>query len=60
MPKQYGGVSQTHHENAAHVETMDAVEVADALDTSSDEETVETAQELAHVLQSHKATCDVA
>ena len=56
MPKQYGGVRQTHHTDTAHVDTMDTIKAADDLDTSSDEDTEETAWELACVLHSHKAT----
>ena len=59
VPKQYGCVSQTLHANATLVVSTDTLEeVVDASNTSSDEETTETARELACVLQSHKATHD--
>ena len=60
VPKQYGGVSQTHHANETYVEPTDAVKVANASNTSSDEKTVKSDWKLACVLQSHKATRNAA
>ena len=58
VPKQYGGVSQTHHANTT---TTDPVQDPDTLndsDTSSDDE--ETLCEVSRLLCSHKATWDAA
>ena len=58
VPKQYGGVSQTHHANATTTELIHDPDTLEDSDTSSDEE--ETLREVTHLLCSHKATRDAA
>ena len=58
VPKQYGGVSQTHHANATTTEPIHDTDALEDSDTSSDDE--ETLQEVTRLLHSHKATRDAA
>ena len=58
VPKQYGGVSQTHHANATTTAPNHDTDALEDSDTSSDDE--DTLWEVTHLLRSHKATRDAA
>ena len=58
VPKQYGGISQTHHANATTTEPIQEIDTLDDSNTSSDDE--ETLQEVTCLLRSHKVTRDAA
>ena len=58
VPKQYGGVSQTHHANTTTTEPTQDTDALEDSDTSSDDK--ETLCEVSRLLCSHKATWDAA
>ena len=58
VPKQYGGVSQTHHANTTIIKPIHDMDALEGSDTSSDDE--ETLQEMTCLLHSHKVTHDAA
>ena len=58
IPKQFGGVSQTHHANTTTIEPVQDTDALKDSDTSSDDE--ETLREVSGLLHSHKATHDAA